>query len=62
MTSALALVLFNVIGVVVTPCQAEDTTPNVSACYWDAEVRGNGLGHSFIRFTNGMTFRLPVSI
>ena len=29
-----------------TPCPAEDSTD----CYWNAQTRGNGHGHSFIVF------------
>lgn len=27
-----------------TPCPTEDSV----SCYWDAQVRGNGAGHSFM--------------
>lgn len=35
------------------PCIVEDDT----FCYWDAANRGNGMGHSFISFWEGMFIR-----
>lgn len=57
MSTALAWILFSVVGFVAEPCPQEDTIPQVRACYWDAAARGNGEGQSTITFPGGMTFR-----
>jgi len=36
--------LFALVVAFLTPCATEDSTN----CHWDASVRGNGTGHSFI--------------
>ena len=34
-------------GITVVPCEYEDTIPEAgTACYWDAQTRGNGLARS----------------
>ena len=36
------------------PCEYEDTIPEAgTACYWDAQTRGNGLGRSFMAYSDG---------
>ena len=41
-------------GVTVVPCEYEDTIPEAgTACYWDAQTRGNGLGRSFMAYSDG---------
>ena len=40
--------------VTVVPCEYEDTIPEAgTACYWDAQTRGNGLGRSFMAYSDG---------
>ena len=40
--------------VTVVPCEDEDTIPEAgTACYWDAQTRGNGLGRSFMAYSDG---------
>ena len=43
-------------GVLSTPCETEDGVN----CIWQADVQGNGRGHSFvsIRFTDGAEPRI----
>lgn len=36
--------LIAILLIVIPPCQTEDST----MCYWDADMMGNGRGHSFI--------------
>jgi len=55
-TAALCAVLLSaaagsLAAVMSTPCATEDS----ANCYWDAQSRGNGRGHSFIslRLTDG---------
>ena len=41
-------------GITVVPCEDEDTIPEAgTACYWDAQTRGNGLGNSFMAYSDG---------
>ena len=41
-------------GITVVPCEYEDTIPEAgTACYWDAQTRGNGLGNSFMAYSDG---------
>ena len=40
--------------VTVVPCEYEDTIPEAgTACYWDAQTQGNGLGRSFMAYSDG---------
>ena len=40
--------------ITVVPCEDEDTIPEAgTACYWDAQTRGNGLGRSFMAYSDG---------
>ena len=40
--------------ITVVPCEYEDTIPKAgTACYWDAQTRGNGLGRSFMAYSDG---------
>ena len=44
----------NAPGITVVPCEYEDTIPEAgTACYWDAQTRGNGLGRSFMAYSDG---------
>ena len=41
-------------GITVVPCEDEDTIPEAdTACYWDAQTRGNGFGTSFMAYSDG---------
>ena len=41
-------------GITVVPCEYEDTIPEAgTACYWDAQTAGNGLGRSFMSYSDG---------
>ncbi len=41
-------------GITVVPCEDEDTIPEAgTACYWDAQTQGNGLGRSFTAYSDG---------
>ncbi len=41
-------------GITVVPCEYEDTIPEAgTACYWDAQTQGNGLGRSFTAYSDG---------
>ena len=40
--------------ITVVPCEYEDTIPEAgTACYWDAQTQGNGLGRSFMAYSDG---------
>ena len=40
--------------ITVVPCEYEDTIPEAgTACYWDAQTAGNGLGRSFMAYSDG---------
>ena len=40
--------------ITVVPCEYEDTIPEAgTTCYWDAQTRGNGLGRSFMAYSDG---------
>ena len=40
-------------GAEVTACAFEDQVPDVTPCYWDADVQGNGHGRSYVAFPDG---------
>ena len=41
-------------GITVVPCEYEDTIPEAgTACYWNAQTQGNGLGTSFMAYSDG---------
>ena len=40
--------------ITVVPCEYEDTIPEAgTACYLDAQTQGNGLGRSFMAYSDG---------
>ena len=40
--------------ITVVSYEYEDTIPEAGmACYWDAQTRGNGLGRSFMAYSDG---------
>ena len=49
--------LFSLLFTVMPPCEYEDSTN----CSWDADTRGNGVGHSFVDI-GGTAFYLDLSI
>lgn len=38
------------------PCVSEDSTGEIAPCYWDASVRGNGKGQSFVKLPDGSIY------
>ena len=41
-----------------TSCADEDSTGESAPCLWDATVRGNGLGESFVKMPDGSIYYL----